>query len=182
MKKGSILALLLLNSLWLLAQNEVGPEGHKLLWVFLFLAAVTVAFIVSGRSFQKKSKKERRPFMQLKKLSIKLEKDANFYPDNLILTVKNNGTTAIDLDQPLLVFDNFWLKRKFKLKGMDNYNFYPLYLESGKTHQLKIDLNRFYTHDKSLKKFPKTKIYLKDVKGKKLGNKAVFLRKTLVRF
>ncbi len=182
MKKGSILAVLLLNSLWLLAQNEVGPEGHKLLWVSLFLAAITVAFIVSGRSFKKNSKRERRPFMQLKRLSIKLEKDANFYPDNLILTIKNTGSTAIDLDQPLLVFDNFWLRRKFKIKGMDNYSFYPLYLESGKTHELKIDLNRFYRHDKSLKKFPKTKIYLKDVKGKKLGNKAVFLRKTLVRF
>ncbi|QIA06297.1 hypothetical protein [Draconibacterium halophilum] len=182
MKKGSILAVLLLNSLWLFAQNEVGPEGHKLLWVLLFLAAITVAFIVSGRSYMKKSKTERRPFFQLKRLSIKLEKDALFYPDKLILTVINNGSTAIDLDQPLLVFDNFWLKRKFKLKGMDNYNFYPLYLEGGKSHQLKIDLNRFYSHDKSLKKYPKAKIYMKDIKGKKLGHKAVFLRKTLVKF
>lgn len=182
MKKGSILAVLLFNSLWLFAQNEVGPEGHKLLWVFLFLAAITVAFIVSGRFFGKKSKKERRPLFPLKQLNIKLEKDANFYPDNLILTVKNTGTTAIDLDKPLLIFDNFWMKRKFKLKGMDNYSFYPLYLEGGKSHQLTIDLNRFYSHDKSLKKYPKTKIYLKDVNGKRLGSKAVFLRKTLVKF
>ncbi|WP_320111135.1 hypothetical protein [Draconibacterium orientale] len=182
MKKGSILAVLLLNSLWLFAQNEVGPEGHKLLWVFLFLATVTAVFIVSGRSFNKKSKKERQPFLKLKKLSINLEKDTKFYPGELVLTVKNTGSTAIDLDQPLLVFDNFWMKRKFKLKGMDNYSFYPLFLEGGKSHQLTIDLNRFYSHDKSLKKYPKTKIYLKDVKGKKLGSKAVFLRKTLVKF
>ena len=74
------------------------------------------------------------------------------------------------------------IKGKFRIKGMDYHSFYPLFLEQGKTHQLKIDLNRFYSHDKSIKKFPKTKIYLKDVKGKKLGSKAVFLRKTLVKF
>lgn len=180
MKKGSIFTVLFVNSLRLFAQNEVGPEGYKLLVLFPLLAAIVVVLVIITRF--KQTKRKHRPFLQLKKLSVSLEKDALFYPDNLILSVKNSGSAAIDLDRPLLVFDNFWLKRKFELKGMDNYNFYPLYLEAGKTHQLKIDMNRFYAHDKSLKKYPKTKIYLRDVNGKSLGSKAVFLRKTLVKF
>lgn len=181
MRKQGIVVVLVLISQRLFAGNEVGPEGHKLLWVALFMAAIVVVFAMSRR-FLKLNKKKHRPFLQVKNLHVKLEKSALFYPDNLMLTVTNTGSTAIDLDRPLLVFDNFWLKRKFKLKGMDSYNFYPLYLETGKTHQLKIDMNRFYAHDKSLKKFPKAKVYLRDVKGKRLGSKAVFLRKTLVKF
>jgi hypothetical protein len=111
-----------------------------------------------------------------------LGKDRVYYPDNLQLKIKNTGSSDIDLDRPLLVFDNFWIKRKFRLKGFDNYSFYPLYLERGKTHTLPIDLNRFYTHDKSLKKFPKTKVIVFDVKGRKLGSTSVFLRKTLFKY
>jgi hypothetical protein len=98
------------------------------------------------------------------------------------MKVKNIGNTDIDLDKPLLILDNFWLKRKFRLKGMENRTFYPLFLEKGKTHTLNIDLNRFYMHDKKLKKYPKIVLVLSDVKGKRLGSKSVYLRKTLVKF
>ena len=98
------------------------------------------------------------------------------------MKVKNAGNSDIDLGQPLLVFDNFWLKRKFKLKGMENRTFYPLYLEKGKTHTLQIDLTRFYSHDKKLKKFPKAKISVFNVKGKRLKSKSIYLRKTLIKF
>ncbi|WP_297085683.1 hypothetical protein [uncultured Draconibacterium sp.] len=183
MKKGIILAFLCFNTTVLLAQNEIGPEGHKLLWVFLFLVAVVAVLFFTGRSaWAKGKKKKRRSFFSNEKITIQLEADARFYPDNLVLKIKNIGTEAIDIDRPMLVFDNFWVKRKFKIKGKDNYSFYPLFLESGNTHELNIDLYRFYSHDKSLKKFPKVKIYIKNVNGKKLGSKAVFLRKTLVKF
>ena len=65
---------------------------------------------------------------------------------------------------------------------MDNRMFYPLYLEKGKNHTLDIDLYRFYRHDKGLKKYPKVKIVVFDVKGRRLAGKAVFLRKTLFKF
>lgn len=105
-----------------------------------------------------------------------------YFPDIIKMEVKNSGNIDIDLDKPLLILDNFWLKRKFKLKGMDNRIFYPLFLEKGKTHTLNIDLNRFYLHDKKLKKYPKAIIVLSDVKGKRLGRKSIYLRKTLVKF
>lgn len=163
------------------AQNEMGPEGGKLIWFLLVFVLVGILSFL----FKKKGKKTestKRPLFLRNRVGIKLEKDSLYYPDNLKLTVKNKGNSDIDMDRPLLTFDNFWLKRKFKLKGMGNRTFYPLYLEKGKIHTLQIDLTRFYSHDKSLKKYPKVKISVFDVKGKRLGNKSVFLRKTLFKF
>ncbi len=168
-------------NLVLFAQNEVAPEGAKLLWFLLVLVlGIGLYFVFSRKS--KKTGSQKKPLFQRKRIKIELKKERLYYPDELLLKVENTGNSDIDLDKPLLIFDNFWLKRKFKLKGMDNRTFYPLYLEKGKTHTLRIDLNRFYLHDKKLKKFPKTKVKVFDVKGKQLGSKSVYLRKTLFKF
>lgn len=181
MKKTFVLTFLLLSSQLLFAQNEIGPEGGKLMWVVLAIVVLVLSFFLFRKKSDKKVKAKSSLF-QIGKVSLELEKDSLYYPDNLTLKVKNTGNSDIDLGQPLLVFDNFWLKRKFKLKGMENHTFYPLYLEKGKTHTLQIDLKRFYSHDKKLKKFPKVKIYVFNVKGKRLKSKSVYLRKTLVKF
>ncbi|MCF6332587.1 MAG: hypothetical protein L3J11_04810 [Draconibacterium sp.] len=164
------------------AQNEVKPDGDKLIWIFLVILLVAISFFIFRKSNNKNVSSVKNPFLQFKRVEIQIEKDRLYYPDNLKLTVKNSGNTDLDLDRPLFILDNFWLKRKFKLKGMGNRIFYPLYLEKGKTHTLQIDLNRFYSHDKSLKKFPKAKVSIFDVKGKRLGSKSVYLRKTLFKF
>jgi len=182
MRKGLVFSFFLLSSQLVFAQNEIGPEGSKLVWFLLAIVLLSVGFIFTAKPFKKNPKEKKQPFFRRRKLNIELKKDALYYPDFLTLKIKNSGNTDIDVDQPLLVFDNFWLTRKFKIKGMENHSFYPLYLEKGKTHTLQIDLNRFYRHDKKLKKFPKTKIILRDVNGKKLGHKSVFLRKTLLKF
>jgi len=182
MKKGILFVFYLLSSKLILAQNEIGPEGNKLIWTLLFVAVLIVAFVINVRLSPKSATKSSKKLFSVKRIRVKLEKDARYYPDHLILKVKNTGNTDLDLDQPLLVFDNFWLKRKFKLKGMASRTFYPLYLESGKAHSLDIDLTRFYGHDKRLKKFPKAKVLIRDVKGRKLGSSSVFLRKTLFKF
>ena len=181
MKKALIFSFLLLNSQLIFAQDEIGPEGDKLIWFLLIPVLIIVPFFVF-REKDKKATTEQKPFYRRSKISIKLEKERLYYPGFLTLKVKNSGNSDIDLDKPLLILDNFWLKIKFKLKGMDNRTFYPLYLEKGKTHTLKIDLTRFYSHDKSLKKYPKAKIIIYDVKGKRLGSKSVYLRKTLFKF
>ena len=181
MKKLFLLSVLLLISQLIYAQNEIGPEGDKLIW-FLFIPLIIIVLIVAFIKKNKKNPSKQKPFFQRDKIEIRIEKDQIYYPDFLNLKIKNIGNSDIDLDKPLLILDNFWLKRKFRLKGMDNRNFYPLYLEKGKTHTLQISLTRFYSHDKSLKKYPKAKISIFNVKGKCLGSKSVFLRKTLFKF
>ena len=181
MKRFVLSVLLVGFSRVLFAQNEIGPEGKNLIWVLITGVVAVISFFI----FRKGSKRNisgKRQIFSWERLNIKLEKDRMYYPDNLTLTVKNKGNSDIDMDRPLLVFDNFWLRRKFRLNGMDNQMLYPLYLEKGKSHILNIDLYRFYRHDKKLKKYPKVKITIFNVKGKRLGSKAVFLRKTLLKF
>ncbi|NQU86862.1 MAG: hypothetical protein HQ541_13990 [Mariniphaga sp.] len=180
MKKGLLFALFFGLNTVLLAQTEIGPEGHKLIWVFVILIPLVVFVSIA---FLKKIKSGKNTgFLKRTKIEISLVKDRLYYPDFLKLTVKNKGNSDIDLDQPLLVFDNFWLKRKFKLKGTNNHTFYPLFLKAGETHDLQIDLNGFYRHDKSLKKYPKTKVIIYNVKKRRLGSKSVYLRKTLFKY
>jgi hypothetical protein len=180
MKKGFILLLFLICSTNTFAQNEIGPDGDKLLIIFTVFVIIGLGGLLLNR-LERKGKKK-KPVFQFRRINVNLEKDRLYYPDTLTLTVKNTGNVDLDLDRPLLVFDNFWLKRKFKVKGMRNRTFYPLYLEKGKTHILEIDINHFYTHDKRLKRFPKVRISIFDVKGRRLGSKSIFLRKTLFKF
>jgi len=123
-----------------------------------------------------------KPIFAREKVKVDLRKDRLYYPDNVKLELQNIGNTDIDIDRPMLVFDNFWLKRKFRLKGTDGRTFYPLYLEKKKIHQLNIDLSPFYSYDKKLIRYPKLKVLVFNIKGKRLGKSVIYLRKTLFRF
>ncbi len=182
MEKGFFLVLFFISEITAFGQNEIGPDGDKLLALLLIVALLGALFLVLRGKGKKGTTKSRRPFFKFKIVRINLDKDRIYFPDVLTLSVKNIGTEDIDLDRPLLIFDNFWLKRKFRIKGMENRTFYPLYLTKGNTHTLEIDIKRFYYHDKKLKKFPKVSIIVYDVKGRRLGSKSVFLRKTLFKF
>lgn len=182
MKRAFLLVLFTNSYSGLLAQNEVGPDGDKLVLFFALILALIVLLAILGKRGSKIGLENLKTVFRIKRVAVELTKDRIYYPDNLQLKIKNTGSADIDLDRPLMVFDNFWMKRKFRLKGFASYNFYPLYLEKGKTHTLTIDLARFYIHDKKLKKFPKVKIFVLDVKGKKLGSDSVFLQKTLFKF
>jgi len=162
------------------AQNEIGPEGHKLLWLLVLLVPLVLfAFVLLFKEIRKSTSGF---FVKKEKIELSLVKDRMHYPDTVTLILRNVGNSDVDIDRPLLVFDNFWMKRKFKVKGIQNARIYPLYLAKGETHQLKIDLNGFYHHDKSLKKYPKTKVVVYNVQGKCLGSKSVYLRNTLFKF
>jgi len=165
----------------LFAQNEIGPDGDKLIWILLIVLAMIVVFYLLGGT-GKKPRINLRSLFRRKGVRIEIKKDRVYFPDYLNLSIKNTGNVDVDLDRPLLIFDNFWLKRNFRINGMNNRTFYPLYLEKGKTHTLEIDLMRFFRHDKKLKRYPKIKISINDVKGRKLGQASVYLRKTLIKF
>lgn len=177
MKKYFLLFLILGSALKLYAQNEVGTDGGKLVLLLLIVVVAIILFFVLRRKGTNK-----KPLFAREKVKIELEKDRLYYPDNIKLTIKNSGNIDIDLDGPLLIFDNFWLKRKFRLKGIESRPFYPLYFVKGNTHTLNIDLNHFYSYDKGLKKYPKVKITVFNMKGKRLGNSSIYLRKTLIKF
>lgn len=176
-------------SFWLLDVTATttkvkGPDGYIFLIGLAVLIALPLLYLAFRSVFGKKrpaTSQSKQGFWTRKKVTVELEKDRMYYPDTIRLTVKNIGKTDVDLDRPLLIFRNFWTKRKFRLKGTARYNFYPLLLEPGKTHDLAIDLNHFYRHDKRLKRYPRITLVVSDVNGKKFPAKSVMLRKTLFR-
>ncbi|HDR52584.1 MAG TPA: hypothetical protein ENN90_13365 [Mariniphaga anaerophila] len=178
MKQVLILLFFLTFSVSAMAQDEVGPEGHKLIWFALVLVvAGIVAFFLANSGKSKPSFKI--SFFNKPKVHVELTKDRMYYPDFLELTVTNTGKTDVDIDTPLLVFSGMWYSRKFKLKGTNNNHYYPLYLMQGQNHTLNIDLNRFYGFDRTLKKLPRVRVVVSEVSGKRLGSRKVLLRKTL---
>jgi hypothetical protein len=162
-------------------QTEIGPEGFKLLLVVLIIAAFVLFTFIRNRIRQNKNYTHYKVLRKKEEVEINLEKNRLYFPDFLTLTIHNTGKADIDIARPLLVFKNLMMERKFKLSGLNNYHFYPLYLVAGKTHTLRIDLERFYGYDKRLKRFPKVTVLISNVKGKKLGKKSIMLRKTLFR-
>ena len=181
MKRFVLLMFLIFFCEVVFAQNEIGTEGKNLVWLLPAIAIIVVILIFS-KSGKVKKKTSGKSFFNFRNVSVELAKDALYYPDKLTLTVTNSGNADVDLDRPLLIFDNFWLQRKFRIKGTEGHQFYPLYLAKGEIHTLDIDLNRFYAHDKKLRRYPKVKVEIYNVNGKKMGSRSVFLRKTLLKF
>ncbi len=160
------------------AKTEVGPEGYKLIWIFAALLIGGIYVLFMSTSGKKNNKKKTQLFKR-KKVIVKLEKDRLYRPDFIKLTVANKGRKDVDLDSPLLIFSGMWYKRKFKLRGTNYNQIYPLYLTAGQSHSINIGLDRFYGFDRSLKRLPKLKVIISEVNGKKLGSNKVVLRRTL---
>ena len=161
-------------------QNEVGPEGQKLWVIPMLLLLLLGAYLLFRRQTIKKPGSHKKKFsLSLKRITVDLHKDRNFRPKVLILKVKNNRRKDVDIEAPVLVFRKLWSKRKFKLKGMNRYEIYPLYLEAGKEHELQINLSVFHEHDRSIRRFYWAKVFVFDTKGRKYSSKYVTLRKSL---
>jgi hypothetical protein len=116
-----------------------------------------------------------------KKLEIILDKDRLYMPRTIYLTVKNAGNEPIDLNNPLVVFSHYFIRRKLKLKGAEGRNYYPLFLDPGMSHELNIDMNSFFQYDPSLKKYSRLTVYITDINGKVSGSKSIMVRKSLFR-
>jgi hypothetical protein len=178
--KGLPVGFLLFSGPLLLAQNEIGPEGHKLLWLIVLI--VPFVGFVGVSLFKEIKRSTKNIFVKKEKIELSLVKSRMHYPDTVTMIIRNVGDSDVDLDRPLLVFDRFWMKRTFKVKGFQSAQMYPLYLAKGETHRLKIDLNGFYRYDKTLKKYSKMKVVVYNVRGKRLGSKSVYLRNTRIKY
>ncbi len=166
------------SSLNLLANNEVGPEGHKLAWL-VFSIAVAIVAVVYFLGKKKRMGGFKFGIPKREKVTVELKKDRLYYPRFLELTIINNGKSDVDLGNPFLVLSSIWVSRKFKLKGTNKKWYYPLYLIKNQSHTLNIDLHRFYGFDRTLKRLPRARVVVKDVKGRQLASTKVLLRKTL---
>jgi hypothetical protein len=142
-------------------------------WVALgIVAALPVSLYLIIRWLRSRPKKS---------LEILLDKDRLYLPRTLYLTVKNTGKAPIDMNNPVVMFSHYFLRRKLKLKGSEGRNYYPLFLDPGMTHELSIDMNSFFQYDPSLKKYSRLTVYVTDLNGKASGSKSIMVRKSLFR-
>ena len=177
--KRNYLILFILFPAVTFAQNEVGPDGSLLLIILIVLVLLPLLFWGIGKLNKSKPNKGSTFTIQFKRLQVSLDKDRQYKPRLLTLRIENKSKKNIDLEAPVLHFRKLWTKRKFKLKGFNRQEIYPLYLEKGKTHELQIDLSVFHQHDKKLRKFFWAKIRFQDTLGRKYSSKRVTLRKSL---
>lgn len=162
------------------SQNEVHPEGDKLLLILAILIALPVIFFLASKIVGRKGKPKKQPgSLFSRKLKVELSKDRKYRPNVLTLNILNKSNNDIDLEAPVIHFRKLWSKRKFKLTGINRYKIYPLYLEAGKTHELQIDLSVFYRHDRKLKQFHRAKVWVSDTRGKTYSSGYITLRKSL---
>ena len=155
------------------AQTEVGPETSKLFLLLLIIFGLPAFFLLLSR-FTKRTTNSLS-----KHLRIDLQKDRKYRPSTLTLSVKNNGDNDVDLECPVLIFRKYWRKRKFKLTGINQNTIYPLYLEAGKTHELRISLSGFHKHDHHLARYYWAKVLVRDTRSRKHSSRYISLRKSL---
>lgn len=179
MKQIFLFALLIIFAIPAFALNVKGTDDHVFAGILVVvLLLVSVYFFV----WWFKNKASHGPgIFRKNRLSVALAKNKLYFPEYIRLSVRNSGEKDIDIDRPLLTFSYLFLKRKFSLKGINGYHFYPLLLEPGKVHDLNIELNHFYRYDAHLKKYPKVTVSIKDVNNRYSASKSVMLRKTLFR-
>jgi len=159
-----------------------GVEKETLIWMNLILILLLLAALTPRlpKIFTLiKSFRFSRLFRRVK-LEIKLEKDRPFRPQVLTLTIRNTGRNTADIDAPVLEYRKIWTKRKFKLNGINGNQIYPMYIDPGKAHQLRIETSTFHQYDRTIKSFYRARVLLTDIDGRKWKSNTVILRKSLV--
>lgn len=160
-------------------QTEVGPDGYFPLLVIGLLVVVPLLVwallrLRTGRVA------DWFPWMAKRRLDIDLVPNRSYRPVSLTLVVRNQTRKDVDIEAPVLLIRKLWSIRKFRLKGINRAEIYPLYLEKGKTHELQIHLSVFHKHDPSLRSYYWARVLLKDKTGNRYATNYVTLRKSLV--
>lgn len=164
------------------SQTEQGIEKETLVQIIIVLAGI-LAIVLAwelNKAFKKNYPRGISHLFKKVSLDISLEKDRLFRPKLLTLTITNTGKNEADINSPVLEFRKIWSTRKFKLNGISGKFTYPLYIEPGNTHRLRIETETFHQYDRSIKSYYWAQIFVTDVFGRKWKSKKVKLRKSLV--
>ncbi|MBW8334059.1 MAG: hypothetical protein K0M40_18705 [Prolixibacteraceae bacterium] len=175
--------MFLFDPLALFSGNGIDPEKLLLIRIIAVLSAILILIIGWGafKYFQKKRNFGRFfRFLKKVKIDVHLDKDRLFRPHVLTITIRNIGKHEADLDAPILEFRKIWTKRKFKLNGIKGQQVFPLFLNPGITHQMRVETATFHLYDREIKSFYWARIHVSDIDGRKWKSNSVKLRKSLV--
>ncbi len=159
-----------------------GFEKETLGWIILVLILPFLAIlsVVIYRFLKNIRPIKLSRLLKRVKLEILLEKDKPLRPHVLTMTISNTGKNEADINAPVLQYRKIWTTRKFKLNGVSGNQIYPMFIDPGKTHQLRIETSTFHQYDRSIKSFYWARIFVTDVDGRQWKSNKVKLRKSLV--
>ncbi len=157
-------------------------EKETLVWIVLILAAILLT--IMGLELRKYVRNNRSisftRFFRKVQLVVSLQKDRPLRPQVLTMTIRNTGKNEADINAPVLEFRKIWTTRKFKLNGISGNQIYPMFIDAGKVHQLRIETATFHQYDRSIRSYYWARILVSDVEGRKWRSNKVKLRKSLV--
>lgn len=153
-------------------------EDYQLSWLLIGIIVVLILILMIREWGRPGGLKLHLPFAR-RRLRMELVPDRRYRPQTLTLVIQNVSRRDIDIEAPVIRFRKLFLIRNFKLKGVDRNVLYPLYLESGKVHELPVSVRVFHDYDSSLRKYYWARVLVKDTNGRTYRTAYVTLRKSL---
>jgi len=180
--KATFLFLSILFPLFVFSQDETADEKRTLILTIIILLIIIFAMLAYelNRYLKKNNSKGFSRFFKKVNLEVLLDKDKVLRPNFLTMTITNIGKNEADINAPVLEFRKIWSKRKFKLNGISGSQIYPLFLDPGAKHRLRIETSTFHQYDRSIKSYYWARIFVSDVDGRRWKSNRVKLRKSLV--
>lgn len=175
-------SLVICYPLFSISQIASGVEKETLIWIILILSILLAAilFFEFRTVIQNNHSISFSRFFRKVHLVISLDKDRPFRPQVLTMTIRNTGKNEADINAPVLEYRKIWSTRKFKLNGVSGNQIYPMFIDAGKVHQLRIETSTFHNYDRSIKSYYWARVLVSDVEGRKWRSNRVKLRKSLV--
>ncbi len=180
MVKGYFLSVL--KPLLAFSLNDTNVEKETLIRIIIVLVVVLFAVLAFEirRFVRNRTTGNLFRFFKRIKLEVTLGKDRTFRPQVLTLNIKNTGTRDVNIEAPVLIYSKIWTKRKFRLNGKNGNQIYPMFIDPGKMHHLRIETSTFHQYDRTIKSFYWAQITVRDVDGRNWRSNVVKLRKSLV--
>jgi len=140
------------------------PSKLSILALFGLLALFLIIWMITGISPKQRYKKVRVYSRLVKKPYLEL-----------IVRIESSGKLPVEIDAPELKFFNRISSRKFAIRSGQR-NQFPLNMFPQTDYEFKIDFERFYLNDKSLKQFKKVKLIVRENNGRLLNSTTTRLR------
>jgi hypothetical protein len=160
---------------------ELSPFLLSLLkWsLVLIVLLIAVVIVIRNQSFRRGTSVKNTSFKPKRKpyaAEIVLTKSQRYNPSNIMMTVTNTGTAAIDLNAPVIIFRRWFSNRKFRVLKVEHSEVYPIFLEPNSSSELDISLNQFYDAYPELQLAYHLRIEMLDHKGKKHKSQSIRLK------
>jgi hypothetical protein len=140
------------------------PSKLSILALFGLLFLFLVIWMITGISPKQRYKKVKAYTKLVKNPYLEMK-----------VRIESSGKLPVEIEAPEIKFFNRMSTRKFAIRSGSG-NRFPLNLYPQTDYEFKIDFERFYLMDKTLKRYKKVKLIIWEVNGRLLSSTTIRLR------